>query len=169
MINIHVVIDTELVLQDAPDSGQDRDSRSVRHGHAHMVVRGAASENSQGAEEVAFDASPGTAVRFFLKSGSNNFEHVVLLRDIQHVQGDEVLDRFEPVTEDRIGIAPASATSVLPAQSLPHRFSFHRCEIAHAGTGTYRLTLDLWDRDASGQPRFAGHYRWDPRITVRFV
>jgi hypothetical protein len=169
MINLHVVVDADLVLQRAPGSGAGGAVTRIPQDHAVMVVTGAAAATMQGPGDIAFDTDPDAAVRMFVTSGSNNFEHAVLLRHVHHVGGDEVLRRLRPVTEDRIGVAPASPTSVLPAQHLSQRFSFHHGDIAGEGIGNYRLGLELWDRDTDGQPRIAGNYQWDSQIAVRFV
>ena len=167
-VHLHTALDTELVLESAPRSGDAGAPASICHDHAYMVVTGAAGATNQGPGDVAFDASPDAAVRFFVKSGSNNFEHAVLIRDLHHLGGDEVLQGFQFVAEEKSGIAPASATSVLPAQNVQQWFSFYQCDIAGEGTGSYCLVLELWDRDEGGQPRFAGHHHLHSRITVHF-
>lgn len=168
-IDIYVLLDMALVLQEAPGPEENAVTPTrLDHEQGYMLVTATGGVTNQGTGDVAFDARAGDVVRFFVTSGSNNFEQAVLLQDIRHAGGDEVLEGFECVTQQRTGIAPASVTSVLPARLVPRRFWFRQSEVAREGTGSYHLVFALYDRDEQGRPRFAGHYQWDPRLTVRF-
>ena len=167
---IHASVDADLVLlgHPHPRSGEGAEApRSLLPAQGCMIVVGGA--ESQGTRDITLEARAGDAVRVFAKSGSNNFEHAVLLQGIHHTGGDEVLGTFRLVAQERTGIAPASAKSALPAQLVRQHFSFCECDVVGEGAGSYSLVLTLYDRDEAGQPRFVGHYQWNARITVHLV
>jgi hypothetical protein len=167
-IDIQVIIDVDLTLRSSPQPGKGAVApASTGPVQGYMIVTGARGATQQGTGDVAFDARAGETVRFFATSGSNNFEQSVYIQDIRQAGGEEVLVGFESVTEERMGLAPASATSVLPAQLVPQQFGFYQCETARGGSGSYQLVLALYTRDEDGQPRLAGLYPWEPRITVQ--
>ena len=131
-----------------------------------MIVTANGPGKHQGGGELVVDAGAGNVVRVFARSASNQFEHAVLLVGVHHARGDKVLDRFELVTQDRPGIAAASATSALPARLVPQQFVFCECGVVGEGTETIGLVFAIYDRDDRGQPRLVGLYQWEPRLTV---
>lgn len=167
-IDIRVIIDVDFTTRGSPEPEQDAVTPTITgNAQGYMIVTAAGGATHQGTGDVAFDARAGDTVRFFATSGSNNFEQSVHIQDIRQAGGEEILVGFKSVAEERMGLAPASGTSVLPARLVPQRFWFYQCEAARGGSGSYQLVLALYTRDEDGQPRFAGLYQWEPRITIR--
>jgi hypothetical protein len=166
IIYICITLDTDAVLARRPESGHDRDApASVSHTDAYWTVTASGPGESQGTGDIVLDAEVGYVVRFFAKSASNQFDHAVVLMGIRHTRGDEVLDSVALVTQERLGIAPASAMTVLPARFVPQQFSFCEGSVAAGGTGGIELAFAVHDRDEHGQPRLVGRYQWESRIT----
>jgi hypothetical protein len=165
-IDIRVMIN-DPVLPGSVDPGKVAvPPTSIDPSQGYMIVTAAGGVANQGTGNIAFEASAGDVVRFFATSGSNNFEQALLIQGIHHAGGTRILKGFKSMMQERISIAPASVTSVLPTQLVPRQFPFYQCEIARAGTESYHLMLAYYGRDEEGQPRFAGLYQWDPRITI---
>ena len=166
IIYICITIDTDAVLARRPTSGHDRDApASVPHADAYWTVTASGRGESQGTGDIALDAEVGDVVRFFAKSASNQFDHAVVLVGIRHARGDEVLDPVALVTQERLGIVPASAVTALPARFVPQRFAFCEGAVVAGGTAGIELAFAVHDRDDHGQPRLVGRYQWESRIT----
>ena len=167
-IYIRVIIDADSVLQERPDPLKDAETpTTVSFERGQMIVTTTAGTADQNTGDITFDASAGDTVRFFAKSGSNNFEHAVLITDISHIGDDNILEGLAPVKLPQIGIAPASEGGGKLAKPTKHEFWFWQCAVACEGTRGHSLILALYDRDENGQPRFAGLYRWDLQLTVQ--
>jgi nematocidal protein AidA len=175
-IDIFVMIDTDLVAPAPEGSGTETDAvedakalTGIPHEQGYMIVSGTSGVTSQGGADVAFDALPGDTVRFFATSGSDNFDQAILVRAIRHAGGDEVLGGFELVVEPGDGVVPGSTESPLPAGSAAQTYWFWQCDVEGEGTESLSFVIALYVRNQKGKPVFAGFYRWDPKITVRFI
>ena len=140
---------------------------TVSFERGQMIVTTTVGTADQRTGDITFGACAGDTVRFFAKSGSNNFEHVVLITDISPTGDDEVLEDFAPVKLPQIGITPASEGGGKLAKPVKHEFWIWQCAVACEGTQDHSLILALYDREENGQPRFAGLYRWDLQLTVQ--
>lgn len=168
IIDIYVIADVDFIIRNPPESEKGTEAPvSSSQAWGYTIVTGAGRATHQGVQDIAFHARAGETVRFFATSGSDNFEQCVFIHDIRQGDGEQVLEGFESVAEERVSIAPGSKESVLPAQSVPRPFWFYECKTARGGSGSYRLELALYTRDEEGQPRFAGLYPWDLRITLK--
>lgn len=167
-IYIRVIIDVDSVLQDSPDPRKDTETpTTVSFDRGQMIVTTTVGTADQDTGGLTFNACAGDTVRFFAKSGSNNFEHAVLIENILPAGDDEILEGFELVNLPLTGIAPASEAGEHTAEPVEQQFWFWQCAIVGEGTQTVSLILALYDRDEEGQPRFAGLYRWDLQLTVQ--
>ena len=164
-INIRVTIDTDFLPRESP--GDATNPTSMAQDQGHMVVTASHEVKNQGTGDVVFEAGAGDTLRFFISSGSNNFEQIVLLEDVRPTRGDKVLTGFTSQTLERIGIVPPSHTNVLPARLVQRWFRFCQCVVAGDGTGSYDLVFALYDRNEEGQPLLTGHYRWAIQLTAQ--
>jgi hypothetical protein len=131
-----------------------------------LIMTTASGLADHGAGTVAVDAVVGDRIRFYAKSGSNNFEHSVLIAAIAARGEADALADLAPVYIERVGIAPAAQAQDQLAAPSPQNFRFWQGVAAHDGTQELSLILALFDRDDEAQPRFAGLYRWDVALTV---
>lgn len=167
-IYVRVIIDADSILRDHPDPLKDAETpTTVSFDAGQMIVTTTVGTADQGTGDITFNACAGDTVRFYAKSGSNNFELTVLIQDIRQTENDEILEGFELVNLPQTGIAPASDAGEQTAEPVEQQFWFWQCAIAGEGTQTVSLILVLYDRDEDGQPRFAGLYRWDLQLTVQ--
>jgi len=167
-IYIRVIVDAESVLQERPAPRKDAETPiTVSFDRGQMIVTTTVETADQGTGDITFNACAGDTVRFYAKSGSNNFELTALIQDIRQTEDDEILEGFELVNLPQTGIAPASEAGEQTAEPVEQEFWFWQCAIAGEGTQTVSLILALYDRDEEGQPRFAGLYRWDLQLTVQ--
>lgn len=162
-INIRVTIDTDPIPRPAEGPGDATEPTSIDQALGHMVVTASHGVENQGTGDVAFEARAGDVLRFFISSGSNNFEQGVLLEDICSTGGDEILTDCTSQIEERAGIVPQSPTDVRLVQK---QFQFYQCVVASHGTGSYDLVFALYDRDEEGQPSLTDHYRWAMQLTA---
>ncbi len=167
-INVRVMIDTDSIPRAADRPGDAAKATSIAKDQAHMVVTASREVENQGTGDVTFEAGAGDTLRFFISSGSNNFEVAVLLVDVQGAGGDEILTSFTNQTLKQTVIAPQSLTDVLPARNIQKQFRFCQCVVNSEGTGIYDLVFALFDRNEDGQPQLIGHYRWAMQLTANF-
>jgi hypothetical protein len=165
-IDIRVTIDTDSVPWPRDSPGDAANPMSIAEDQGYMVVTASRGVKNQGTGDVVFEASAGDTIRFFVSSGSNNFEQVVLLENVLYARGDEILTDFTSQVLERTGIAPCSPTNVLPARLVQQQFRFCQCVVVGEGTGSYDLVFALYDRDEEAQPRLICHYRWAMQLTV---
>src|ERR1700712_1666897 len=93
-IDIRVTIDTDSVLRPRESPGESPSPTGIARGQVSRVVPASRGVKNQGAGDVVFEAGVGDALRFFISSGSNNFEQIVFLENICYVRGDEILNGF---------------------------------------------------------------------------
>lgn len=166
-IYIRAIIDVAGVLQDRADPLKAAETpMAVSFDSGQMTVTTTVGIADHATGDIAFSADAGDTVRFFAKSGSNNFEHAVLIEDIRHAADDEILEGFELAKQPRTAIVPAAEAGEQPAQPVEQEFWFWQCAVAREGAQRFNLILALYDRGEDGQPRFAGLYRWDLQLTV---
>jgi nematocidal protein AidA len=165
-INIRVTIDTDPIPRPAEGPGDAADPTSIDQDLGHMVVTASHGVENQGTGGVAFEARAGDVLRFFISSGSNNFEQGVLLEDIRHAGGGEILTNFKYQAVDQTTIVTQSPADVLPARLVQKQFQFYQCVAASHGTGSYDLVFALYDRNEEGQPSLTDHYRWAMQLTA---
>jgi hypothetical protein len=167
-IYVRAVVDVASVLQDFPDAVKDAETpTAVGFDRGQMIVTTTVGAAAQGTGAIALNASAGDTLRFFAKSGSNNFEHAVLIHDIRRNGDDEPPERAASVNLLRTGITPAAQAHEQPEQGADREFWFWQYAVPREGTQSYSLHLALYDRDEDGQPRFAGLYRWDLQLTIQ--
>jgi len=130
-----------------------------------MVVTASQEAENQGTENAVLKASEDDIIRFFISSGSNNFEQSVLLANVRHTGGDEILKDVTSQIVERVSIAPNSQTEVLPARLVQKQFRFCECVVASEGTGSYDLVFALYDHDEEAKSSLIGHYRWAMQLT----
>ncbi len=167
-IYVRAVVDVASVLQDFPNALNDAETpTAVGFDRGQMIVTTTVGAADQGTGAIALNASAGDTLRFFAKSGSNNFEDAVLIRDIRRNGDDETPEHALPVNLMGPGITPAAQAQEQPARGADREFWFWQYAVPGEGTQSYSLHLALYDRDEDGQPRFAGLYRWDLKLTVQ--
>lgn len=96
-IYIRVVIDTDSLPVSTASREGTLTPTTIPFERGYMIVASAASVKNQGSDNVAFVASANDTVHFFATSGSNNFEQSVVIQDICHSQGDQILQDFKTV------------------------------------------------------------------------
>lgn len=169
-IYICITLDAFAIAQGSSPAPEQTDALiRIPDEQAHTIVTASGGVERQGTGGAVLRVTEGHAVRFFARSASNQFEDAVVLIDIRHARGDRVLDRFALMIEERTTIAPASATSVLPARTVQRQFQFCECDVVREGTECIDLIFAIYDRDERGQPRRLGRYRSEPRLTFRFT
>jgi len=166
-INVRVTIDTDSLPQTQEQAGDAASPTSIDQDQGYMVVTGSREAWNESAGDIVFEADAGDMLRFFISSGSNNFEQLVLIDSIRHTGGDEILADCASQSVQWAGIAPESPTNVLPAQIIERRFHFFQCSIAGNGTGSYDLVFAVYGRSEDAQPRWVSHYRWAMRLTAQ--
>jgi Inclusion body protein len=167
-IYLRAIIDVESVLRDRTDPPTETERpTTVRLDSGQMFVTTTAGTADQGTGIIPFNASVGDIVRFYAKSGSNNFEHAVLIKDVRYTGDDKILEGSELVKLQRMVITPGSDAAVQTEEAIESTFWFWQGVVAGEGTQGYSLVLALYDRDANGRPRFAGLYRWGLQLTVQ--
>jgi hypothetical protein len=136
--------------------------------HSGLVLATTAAQTVRRASnKIALDACAGDTVRFYAKSGSNNFEGAVLIEDISPINDRDSLQGFALLNVERSTVTPHDDASVFPARSSEQDFWFWQCAVATDGEPHCSILIAVYDRDEQGRPRFAGHYRWGLQLTVK--
>jgi len=121
---------------------------------------------------IVMAARVGDLLRIYAISGSDNFEGAVLLEDVQALSRSDaadVLSAFELAAFEQIAVTPSAGPLCTGDVSTDAEFWFWQATIENAGTQQCHAVLALYDRDDQGQPRFAGLYRWDFKLTVTLM
>jgi len=119
---------------------------------------------------IVIAARAGDFLRIYAVSGSNNFESAVLLADMlaqSRSDAPDVVSAFELAAFEQIPVTPSTEPLAFGDVSTNAEFWFWQATFESAGTQQCHAVLALYDRDDQGQPRFAGLYRWDFKLTVK--
>lgn len=168
-IYIRAVVDVAGLLRAYPDALRDGETpTAVGFDKGHMIVTATSGAGvaDQDTATIDVDADPGDTLHFFAKSGSNNFEHAALIKEVRAAGPDETEESAAPVSLLRSAIHPASKSGASSQQVVDREFWFWRSPVTGKQTQRYSLLLALYDRDDHGQPRFAGLYRWELNLTA---
>ncbi|MEJ1967760.1 MAG: AidA/PixA family protein [Rhizomicrobium sp.] len=166
-VYVRIVVDAAGVLRDRPDRNADaRTPTKIGFVSGQFAATATGGTMDQDTGDIALDACAGDTVRFFAKSGSNNFEHAVLIEDMRGIGTDNILENFELLKLPRMGLIPTAEMAGQSAKVVQQVSWFWQCAVVGEGTHGCSLVLALHDRDEEGQPRFAGLYRWDLKLTV---
>ena len=170
-IYLRAIVDVAGVLQDRPAAEKDAiAATTVGFDTGQLIVtttQAAVATAATAKGVIAVDAGTGDTVRIYAKSGSNNFEDAVLIKDVRRTGDDEILETFAPVEFTRSAVAPGADAQAPSVDVTDQDFWFWQGAVADAGTQGLSVTLALYSRDEDGQPRFAGLYRWDLALTVK--
>jgi hypothetical protein len=164
-IDVRITIDTSSLSRPHDQPGGTAQPTSIAHDQGFMIVTASRAVRNQGTGDVSFAADAGDTLRFFISSGSNNFEQPVLLESIRHVGGDEILASFTSQIVEQTRIAPGPK-QVLPARFVRKELQLCQCVVAGDGTGRYELIFALYDCGEEAQLRRVGDYRWAMRLTA---
>lgn len=136
IIDIQLIIDTDLLKRNYPVP-DDEPERSTRIGEdcVYLIVEGRGGGVHRGKRRLAFRVDAGDVVRIFGASGSNNFEDAVLIHDITHVAGADVLGDLERISIIRDSIVPCEGPDALPGVVVEQRSWCHQGTVVALGTG----------------------------------
>lgn len=165
-IDIRVTIDTDSLLPPEGDSGDIANPALIDLDRGYMIATASRELEPRGAGDLVVEADAGDTLRWFVSSGSNNFEQHVSIENLRPAGGDEVLRDCACQVVERMAIAPASPARILPVRLIPRKFHFCECAIAGDGTGSYDLVFALYERIEEARLRLISHYRWAIRLTV---
>ena len=165
-IYMRAVVDTDaLPAHGHAAAGELAPTKVVADSAALVLTSAAQLATTSGSANVA--AAIGDTLRFYAITGSNNFEDAVLIDGIRCTGTDHSISGFAPVCLQRSGVVPdAPADSTSFVGTAEQDFWFWQGTVADYGNQDCSLVLSLYRRDESGQPRFAGFYRWDLQLTV---
>jgi hypothetical protein len=164
--DIRVTIDTDSMLRDIDPAGGGAEITRIAQDQGFMVVTASQEVTNQGTGDVAFAAAAGDTLRFFISSGSNNFEQPVLLAGIRHVAGDEILQGCTNHIVKRECIAPGQHEA-LRVRLVRRQFLLCQSVVAGSGTGSYEMVFALYDHGEEAQLRQVGQYRWAMQLTAQ--
>lgn len=167
-IYVRVVVDTDGLPQDRPASGTDAPTpTTVSFDGRQMIVTTTAGAVDPDTGAITVVAAAGDLIRFYAKSGSNNFESAILIDDIGLGGDEQIVDGLALVSLPGMAIAPGVLSGEKPEKQHRQKFWFWQCAVAGDGTRDFSLDLALYGRDDNGQPDLAGLYRWDLQFTVQ--
>lgn len=176
MIYVAIVADVMRLLASDADAERSAEAataeavKAVSPDSGLVLATTAAQTVQRASNEIALDVYAGDTVRFYAKSGSNNFEGAVLIEDISPITERDSLQGFALLNvERRSTVAPHDYASAFPARSSEQDFWFWQCAVATDGEPHCDVLLAVYDRDEQGRPRLAGHYRWVLQLTVKFT
>jgi hypothetical protein len=174
-IYVAIVVDVTRLLASAADVEDGADAanaeavKRVNPRSEFVLATTAAQTVRQASHQIAVEMSAGDTVRFYAKSGSNNFEGAVLIEDISPIRDRDSLQDFALLNVERSTVAPYDNASLSDARFPEQDFWFWQCMVATDGEPHCNVLLAVYDRDEQGQPRLAGRYRWVLQLTVKFT
>ena len=165
-IYLRAVVDADALMKARPAPADAMTPTDVDAESAELIVTSTVQTTDRAAGPIAFTAGIGDTVRIYAITGSNNFEDAVLIKDVRRTGTDEPIAGFAPVDLRRSAIVPGADAQELAADTADQDFWFWQGTVADYGLQDCSLVLALYARDESGQPRFAGLYRWALQLTV---
>ena len=170
-VYVAIVADvTRLLASDAGAEAANVEAVKIVSPRSGLVLATTAAQaERQASNRIALEACAGDTVRFYAKSGSNNFEGAVLIEDIGPIGDQDSLQGFALFNVGRSTVAPRDYASVFPARSSEQDFWFWQCGVTKDGLPHCSVLLAVYDRDEQGRPRLAGHYRWGLRLAVKLI
>jgi hypothetical protein len=172
---VAIVVDVTRLLASAADAEEGADAADAqavkRVGpHSEFVLATTAAQTvRQASNRIAVEVSEGDTVRFYAKSGSNNFEDAALIEDMSPISDHDSLQGFALMKFERSTVAPNGSADVLPGRFSEQDFWFWQCVVTTDGEPHCNVLLAVYDRDEQGQPRLAGRYRWVLQLTVKLT
>ncbi len=134
-----------------------------------VLATSAAQTGPQASNTVALEVSAGDVIRFYAKSGSNNFEDAALIADISPLGKSDILQDFMLVDVEQSTVIPCDYDNVFPARFTEQDFWFWQCVVSADGALQCSVLLAAYDRDEQGRPRFAGYFRWGLQLTLKLT
>ncbi len=174
-IYVAIVADVHRLLARDADAERGAEAASaeavkvVSPDSGFVLATTAAQTVRQASNRIAVDVCAGDTVRFYAKSGSNNFESAVLIEDISPISDHDSLQGFALLNFERSTVAPNGYASVFPARFSEQDFWFWQCVVTTDGEPHCNVLLAVYDRDEQGRPRLAGRYRWVLQLTVKLT
>ncbi len=171
-IDVAIVADVTRLLASNAVAGTgiqpaDAETVDVSSLRSRLVLATSVTQTVRGASnKVALEVCAGDNVRFYAKSGSNNFEDAVLIESISPIDDGDTLQDFALVSAERNTVAPHDDDNIFPARFPQQKFWFWQCVVTTDGQPHCDVLLAVYDRDEQGRPRFVGHYRWGLQLTV---
>jgi hypothetical protein len=174
-IYVAIVVDVTRLLASAADAEEGADAADAEavkrvSPHSEFVLATTAAQTvRQASNRIAVDVSAGDTVRFYGKSGSNNFDDGVLIEDMSPSSDRGSLQDFALMEFERSTVVPNGNADVFPARFSEQDFWFWQCAVATDGEPHCNVLLAVYDRDEQGRPRLAGRYRWVLQLTVKLT
>lgn len=167
-IYVCIVADAEAIIAARADAARDVAAKPVKIS-AGIMATTTAQTRGQGSAALTLTARAGNLLRFYATSGSYDFESAALITAIHTDGRHSLLQDFELVDLQQVAVTPVPNDPGVAADAPPTQdFWFWQCTTAGEGTQHCHIVLALYDRDDDGEPRFAGTYRWDLALTVKF-
>jgi hypothetical protein len=174
-IYVAIVVDVTRLLASAAEAEEGADAADAEavkrvSPHSEFVLATTAAQTvRQASSRIAVEVSAGDTVRFYAKSGSNNFEGAALIEDMSPISDHDSLQDFALVKFERSTVAPSGNADVFPARFSEQDFWFWQCVVTTDGEPHCNVLLAVYDRDEQGRPRLAGRYRWVLQLTVKLT
>lgn len=174
-IYVAIVVDVTRLLASAAEAEEGADAadaqtiKRVGPDSEFVLATTAAQTVRQASNRIAVEVSDGDTVRFYAKSGSNNFDDGVLIEDMSPISDRDSLQDFALLSFERSIVVPNGNADVLPARFSEQDFWFWQCVVTTDGEPHCNVLLAVYDRDEQGRPRLAGRYRWVLQLTVKLT
>jgi hypothetical protein len=174
---IYVAIVADVILLLASDADAEEGAEAAKREAVKVVspdsgfvlATTAAQTVGQASNKIALHACAGDTVRFYAKSGSNNFDGAIFIEDISPIDDCDNLQGFALLNAERSTVTPHDDASVFPARLFEQDFWFWQCVVTTDGEPHCNILLAIYDRDEQGRPRLVGHYRWVLHLTVKLT
>ncbi|WP_185716566.1 inclusion body family protein [Burkholderia anthina] len=176
-ITLLSVINAEKVIEEANGKVSSDKSRPVQVGHNHQYLLCddpyRPSEN-QGAWNIKFYAKKFDSVNFTGTTIHTNSRYAVIVYDLVHQSGDNVLDLRPGIGLTHRGYTLARAAEPNPetkdgldAIHVPSSFSLFDTRVIGNGTESFWIRFALYTLAPDGETqKFHSYYEWDPTITT---
>lgn len=172
-VNILVVIDTEYVKSQVPTPSKDwKKPTGINHNGQFLLCTGSRGPvKGQGTADMEFMAYPGDLVSFAGTSIYDNSDDAVIVYEIKHYQGDQVLNYpFTYNTLVRNGAAQPNPESPdhngLPAIQQRENFPSLDSRVKQSGREGFGICFGLYNLVGGQKQELYGYFWWDPFITV---
>ncbi|MFJ5384694.1 inclusion body family protein [Pectobacterium sp. CHL-2024] len=170
VINIIVIIDTDLIIRKFKDKPVSQDSAKptqIGHEYSYMVATSESVIKGSGTADLHIKASVGDVIRWTGISESGNFDSSVLVYGLPKFGGVDVFKNtvFDMYKKKSMLPNPNSG-GPFPVTFTEQSYWFIQASISNTGTEAYQIRFGLYHRPDKKEQKLFGYFQWDPKITV---
>lgn len=162
-VDVLIVVDAQSVCNDGGGSQDPQNPSTLQAQYVYLITDQSQALSGSGGATPTFEAQLHQDILWFATSATLTSSYSVVLYNIEHVQGDQILATPQMVVEQCTIDYPTKSSDPLVFSQQTINISYYTSNVNQAGSATYRLSFAVL-HGSSAVP--VGYYAWDVQITV---